>query len=94
MVRPQHYKKWKGYRVDYEGLQNLVFSLKEPNSCLARNNRIRISIEPSNKGWDFEIGGYFPDKHCSIVDTKGNVVAQVNNYTNMVADHIKNGSTN
>ncbi|XP_057430587.1 protein LURP-one-related 6 [Lotus japonicus] len=71
------YKKWKGYRVDYEGLQNLVFSLKEPNSCLARNNRIRISIEPSNKGWDFEIRGYFPDKHCSIVDTKGNVVAQV-----------------
>ncbi|XP_061353434.1 protein LURP-one-related 6 [Gastrolobium bilobum] len=74
------YKKWKGYSLDYEGLHNLVFSLKEPNSRLVRNNAIRISIEPrtiSNKGWDFEIRGYFPDRNCSIVDTRGNVVAQV-----------------
>ncbi|KAK7411858.1 hypothetical protein VNO78_03301 [Psophocarpus tetragonolobus] len=74
------YKKWKGYSVEYEGLQSLVFSLKEPNSCLVKNNGIRISIEAragSNKGWDFEIRGYFPDKSCSIVDIRGNVIAQV-----------------
>ncbi|TKY72875.1 LURP-one-related 6 [Spatholobus suberectus] len=74
------YKKWKGYSLDYEGLQNLVFSLKEPNSCLVKSNGIRISTEPraaSNKGWDFEIRGYFPDRSCSIVDNRGNVIAQV-----------------
>ncbi|KAL5098343.1 hypothetical protein RYX36_002670 [Vicia faba] len=75
------YKKWKGYSVSYEGLQKLVFSLKEPgNSCLVKNRGIKISIESSvvgNKGWDFEIKGYFPDKHCSIVDNRGNIVAQV-----------------
>ncbi|KAJ1437122.1 Tubby-like, C-terminal [Sesbania bispinosa] len=74
------YKKWKGYNLDYEGLQNMVFTLKEPNSCLVKNNGIRISVEPramSSKGWNFEIRGYFPDKCCSIVDTRGNIVAQV-----------------
>ncbi|XP_028782775.1 protein LURP-one-related 6-like [Neltuma alba] len=74
------YRKWRGYSLDYEGSKNLVFSLKEPNSCLVRNNLIRISTEPSkstNKAWDFEIRGYFPDKICSIVDSKGNVAAQV-----------------
>ncbi|XP_014500577.1 protein LURP-one-related 6 [Vigna radiata var. radiata] len=74
------YKKWKGYSMNYEGSRTLVFSLKEPNSCFVRNNGIRISIEPraaSNKGWDFEIRGYFPDRNCSIVDIRGNVIAQV-----------------
>jgi len=74
------YKKWKGYSLNYEGSQTLVFSLKEPNSCFVKNNGIRISIEPraaSNKGWDFEIRGYFPDRNCSIVDIRGNVIAQV-----------------
>lgn len=75
------YKKWRGYSVNYEGLQKLIFSLKEPgNSCLVKNRGIKISIESSavgNKGWDFEIKGYFPDKHCSIVDNRGNIVAQV-----------------
>lgn len=77
------YKTWKGYSFDYEGAPKLVFSLKEPNnSCLARNNFIRISTEPggiiSKKDWDFEINGHFPDRNCSIVDSKsGNVVAQV-----------------
>lgn len=78
------YKKWNGYSVNYEGLQSLVFSLKEPNNCcLVKNNAIRISIEPrnaSNKGWDFEVRGYFPDRSCSIVDVRGNVIAQVGNY--------------
>lgn len=81
------YKKWNGYSVNYEGLQSLVFSLKEPNSCcLVRNNAIRISIEPrnaSNKGWDFEVRGYFPDRSCSIVDVRGNVIAQVSNYASL-----------
>nr|XP_023884395.1 protein LURP-one-related 6-like isoform X2 [Quercus suber] len=73
------YKKWKGYTYDYEGSQKLVFSLKEPNSCLVRNNAMKISTEHrvSNKDWDFTIKGYFPDKDCSIIDSKGNIVAQV-----------------
>lgn len=73
------YKNWKGYTSDYEGSQKLVFSLKEPNSFLVKNNVMRISTEPrvSKKDWDFEIKGYFPDRDCSIVDTKGNIVAQV-----------------
>ncbi|KAM3741563.1 hypothetical protein ACB098_07G005300 [Castanea mollissima] len=73
------YKKWKGYTFDYEGSQKLVFSLKEPNSCLVRNNAMKISTEPrvSNKYWDFTIKGYFPNRDCSIIDTKGDIVAQV-----------------
>lgn len=31
----------------------------------------------SKKDWDYEISGYFPDKECSIIDSHGNVVAQV-----------------
>ncbi|XP_050379024.1 protein LURP-one-related 6 isoform X2 [Argentina anserina] len=72
------YRKWKGYALDYEGSQELVFSLKEPNSCLARTQAIRISTKRTkNKDWDFEIKGYFPDKACSIVDSKGNIVSQI-----------------
>ncbi|KAK7333885.1 hypothetical protein VNO80_30666 [Phaseolus coccineus] len=66
--------------LNYEGSQTLVFSLKEPNSCFVKNNGIRISIKPkvaNNKGWDFEIRGYFPDRNCSIVDIRSNVIAQV-----------------
>ncbi|KAK7291796.1 hypothetical protein RIF29_07222 [Crotalaria pallida] len=76
------HKKWKGYSLDYEESKNQVFTLKEANnSCLAMKNEIRISTHPrtiiSNKGWDFEISGYFPDKSCSVVDSIGNMVAQV-----------------
>ncbi|XP_027333340.1 protein LURP-one-related 6-like isoform X2 [Abrus precatorius] len=77
------YKKWKGYSLDFEGSKKLVFSLKEPNSCLVKNNAIRISTKPRtsrNRGWDFKISGYFPDKCCSIVDSGGNEVAQVHHW--------------
>ncbi|KAG4976649.1 hypothetical protein JHK86_036123 [Glycine max] len=69
------YKKWKGYSLDYEGSRKLVFSLRESNSCLVKNNAIRIFTR--NRGCDFKISGCFPDKCCSIVDSKGNEVAQV-----------------
>lgn len=69
------YKKWKCYSLDYEGSRKLVFSLREPNSCLVKNNAIRIFTR--NRGRDFKISGCFPDKCCSIVDSKGNEVAQV-----------------
>ncbi|KAL2338795.1 hypothetical protein Fmac_013241 [Flemingia macrophylla] len=69
------YKKWKGYSLDYKGSRKLVFSLREANSCLVKNNAIRISTR--SRGRDFKISGYFPDKCCSIVDSKGNEVAQV-----------------
>ena len=73
------YKTWKGYTFVYEGSPKLVFSLKEPNSCFTRNNAIRISVEAKGrkKDSDFEINGYFPDRNCSIVDSRGNTVAQV-----------------
>ncbi|XP_021756678.1 protein LURP-one-related 6-like [Chenopodium quinoa] len=76
------YKKWKGY-YDYEGLEKSVFSIKEPNknACFPTNNPVRISIEPKVNGqvkdWNFEIKGHFPDKNCSIVDSLGNIIAQV-----------------
>ncbi|XP_059634722.1 protein LURP-one-related 6 [Cornus florida] len=72
-------RQWKGYTLDYDGSQKLVFSLKEPNLCIVKNNPIRISIEPKgcSKNSDFEIKGHFSDKACSILDYKGNIVAQV-----------------
>ncbi|KAF4363585.1 protein LURP-one-related 6 [Cannabis sativa] len=85
-----NYKTWRGHSFDYEGAPKLVFSLKEPTnivkSCLARNNLIRISVGPKPKGiticttknWDFEIKGHFPDRDCSIVDSRsGNEVARI-----------------
>ncbi|KAA8523335.1 hypothetical protein F0562_009758 [Nyssa sinensis] len=72
-------RQWMGYSFNYEGSQKLVFSLKEPNSFLVKNNPIRISIEHRghSKDSDFEIKGYFPDKACSIVDSTGYIIAQV-----------------
>ncbi|KAK7368172.1 hypothetical protein VNO80_10196 [Phaseolus coccineus] len=75
-LRPLTFTRNGKDSLNYEGSQTLVFSLKEPNSCFVKNNGIRISIEPkdaSNKGWDFEIKGYFPDRNCSIVDIRSNV---------------------
>jgi len=72
--------RWKGYLVDEEeGANKLVFSLREPRTCLARKEVIRVCIEPkcSNKDWDFEVHGSFLDKACSIIDRRGAVVAQV-----------------
>ncbi|KAK7363314.1 hypothetical protein VNO77_05450 [Canavalia gladiata] len=69
-------KKWKCYSLEYDGSKKLVFSMNEPNSCLVKNNAIRISTKP-NRGREFKISGYFPDKCCSIVDSRGNEVAQV-----------------
>ncbi|CAK9159214.1 unnamed protein product [Ilex paraguariensis] len=73
------YKQWKSYTTDYEGSQKLVFSLKEPNSFIVQNNPIRITIEPmeQNKHSSYEIKGCFSEKDCSIVDSRGNIIAQV-----------------
>lgn len=75
------YRRWRGYSLDYEGSQDqMVFCLKEPNSCLARTRAIRISTKATkNKDWDFEIKGNFPDKDCCIVDSEGKTMAQVSN---------------
>ncbi|XP_030538525.2 protein LURP-one-related 6 [Rhodamnia argentea] len=82
------HKKWKGYTYDYEGAQKLLFSIKEPNSssslsCFSRNassTAIKISLEPRKvDGPDgiFHVKGHFPDRDCSIVDSGGNAVAQI-----------------
>ncbi|KAE8689137.1 Protein LURP-one-related 6 [Hibiscus syriacus] len=63
---------------DAKGDALLLIRRKEPRSCLAKNNAIRICTEPkSTKNWDYEINGYFPERDCSIVDSVGNIVAQI-----------------
>ncbi|CAK9149466.1 unnamed protein product [Ilex paraguariensis] len=73
------HRQWRGYALGYQGSQKLVFSLKEPNSCLVQNNPIRISIEPSqcSKYSSYEIKGYFSERDCSIMGSRGNIIAQV-----------------
>ncbi|XP_065850799.1 protein LURP-one-related 6 [Euphorbia lathyris] len=73
-------KKWKGYsKMEYEKKEKEVFSIKESQSCFLRNHSITICLHPriSNKDWDFEITGFFPDRDCSIVDFLGNIIAQI-----------------
>ncbi|XVE97885.1 hypothetical protein REPUB_Repub03eG0057200 [Reevesia pubescens] len=57
----------------------MVEALSIHKKWKAKNNAIRISIEPkeSSKDWDFEIKGYFPDRNCSIIDSIGKTVAQI-----------------
>ncbi|XP_062185650.1 protein LURP-one-related 6-like [Phragmites australis] len=71
--------KWNGYSMDYQGKDKLVFSLTDPKSCIAKSAPIRIHIEPKRhcKSWDFEIGGSFADRDCTIIDCTGKIVAQM-----------------
>lgn len=75
------HKVWKAYKYEFQGSKKLVFSLRRPKSCVPMKNDagIKITTKPkvSKKDWDFEISGYFPNKECSIIDSQGNVVAQV-----------------
>ncbi|KAI3410783.1 uncharacterized protein J3R85_018443 [Psidium guajava] len=82
------HKKWNGYAYDYEGAQKLVFSIKEPNSSSplswfsrsSSSTAIKISLEPRKvdcPGGIFHVKGHFPDRDCSIVDSGGNTIAQV-----------------
>ncbi|GAB2267531.1 hypothetical protein Dimus_002511 [Dionaea muscipula] len=75
-------KKWNGYVQDYEGTEELVFCIKqEAKACLAGNNAIKISIDPSRgcgrDNWEFQIRGHFPHKNCTIVDSHGKILAQI-----------------
>ncbi|KAL6537748.1 hypothetical protein OROHE_012375 [Orobanche hederae] len=72
-------RQWKGFAYDFLGSHKLVFTLKEPNSCFSTNNPIRISMESkecSNYGY-FEVRGDFPERRCSIVNSRGDVLALV-----------------
>ncbi|XP_022968150.1 protein LURP-one-related 6-like isoform X2 [Cucurbita maxima] len=74
-------KIWNAYRYDFQGSKKLVFSLRKPKSCLPvdKDTGIRITTKPNlgKKDWDFEISGYFPGKESSIIDSQGNLVAQI-----------------
>ncbi|XP_058213493.1 protein LURP-one-related 6-like [Rhododendron vialii] len=72
-------KHWKGYAFNYEGSQKKVFTLKEPNSYLMKNNPIKISTQPRGCGtqWDFQTKGSFHDRTCSIVESTGNIIAEI-----------------
>ncbi|XP_010261831.1 PREDICTED: protein LURP-one-related 6 [Nelumbo nucifera] len=73
------HRQWRGYMLDYEGMEKLIFCLKEPKSFLVKNNSIKVCMEPRrcSKNWDFQIKGSFPARACTIFDSKGNIVAQV-----------------
>ncbi|KAL0308404.1 UNVERIFIED_CONTAM: protein LURP-one-related 6 [Sesamum radiatum] len=73
-------RQWKGFTYDFIGSHKLVFTLKEPNySCFSRNIPIRISIESKEccTYGDFDVRGDFPGRSCSIVSSKGDIVAQI-----------------
>ncbi|KAL0346776.1 UNVERIFIED_CONTAM: protein LURP-one-related 6 [Sesamum calycinum] len=72
-------RQWKGFTY-FIGSHKLVFTLKEPNySCFSRNIPIRISIESKEccTYGDFDVRGDFPGRSCSIVSSKGDIVAQI-----------------
>ncbi|KAL5649900.1 hypothetical protein ACJX0J_040709, partial [Zea mays] len=70
--------RWNGYSMDYQGKNKLVFSLTDPKSCTAQGAPVRVHVEPKRqcKKWDFEIGGSFADRDCTIVDCTRKIVAQ------------------
>lgn len=70
------HNKWKGYSYDYQGSPKPVFTLRDPkHSCFSIIGSIRISVQPGN--CYFDVKGYFPDRDCGIIDSTGNVIAQV-----------------
>ncbi|CAL9222602.1 unnamed protein product [Arabidopsis halleri] len=70
------HNKWKGYSYDYQGSPKPVFTLRDPkHSCFSITGSIRISVQPGN--CYFDVKGYFPDRDCSIIDSTGNIIAQV-----------------
>ncbi|XP_071742417.1 protein LURP-one-related 6-like [Rutidosis leptorrhynchoides] len=72
-------KQWRGYTSNYVGSQKLVFTLKDPKPGIT-NRPVRVSIEQNNNNFycrNLQIRGYFPDRDCNIVDSSGNVIAQV-----------------
>ncbi|KAL8491420.1 hypothetical protein ACS0TY_023157 [Phlomoides rotata] len=70
-------RKWKGFTYDILGsLNKLVFTLKQPNSCFSDKTPIRIAIATESKEW-FEVQGDFPGRSCSIVSSRGDVVALI-----------------
>ncbi|KAK1365727.1 LURP1-related protein domain containing protein [Heracleum sosnowskyi] len=86
------YRQWRGYStLEYEKSQKPVFRVKEPNySCIINPNQIKISIDArayNNHNQDFEIKGYFPDRACSIMDSKGIVIAKVGVKEGLVANN-------
>ncbi|KVH94008.1 protein LURP-one-related 6 [Cynara cardunculus var. scolymus] len=74
------HRQWGGYTPNYQGCQKLVFTLKDPKSCFPKKGPISVSIELKDESIyckNFQIKGYFLDRDCSIVDSGGNVIAQV-----------------
>ncbi|GMH16583.1 hypothetical protein Nepgr_018424 [Nepenthes gracilis] len=74
------HKQWNGYAYDYEGLQKMVFCVRQPLPFLSRNSPIRISIDPRSgcgRDWHFEIKGCFPERNCTIIDSQANIIAQI-----------------
>lgn len=74
------HNKWRGYSYDYQGSPKPVFTLRDPKqSCFSITGSIRISVQPGN--CYFDVRGYFPDRDCSIVDSTGNSIAKVKEWS-------------
>ncbi|CAA0821527.1 Protein LURP-one-related 6 [Striga hermonthica] len=72
-------KQWKGFKYDFLGSEKLVFALNEHNSCFTSNNPIRIFVKSKERcdyGY-FDVRGDFPGRCCSIVNPKGDAIAQI-----------------
>ncbi|XP_073158233.1 protein LURP-one-related 6 [Henckelia pumila] len=72
-------RQWKGFTRDFLGSNKVVFTLKEPNSCFSNKTPIRISAESTEFGTyrNLEIMGDFQQRSCTIVSSKGDVIAQI-----------------
>lgn len=82
------HKKWEGFGYDNEGVERVVFTLKDPkDSCLVQNGSIRILVHGKpkistrniyNKNNNYvEINGSFAERACNIIGSDGRVIAQV-----------------
>ncbi|XP_042374756.1 protein LURP-one-related 6-like [Zingiber officinale] len=73
-------EQWRGFLMDFEMTSKLVFTLHEAKSWLVMNGSVKIFLEAKENGrssWDFEVLGSFTDRACTIMDRRGNVVAEV-----------------
>lgn len=64
--------------MDYEGIERLIFSVKEPLLCFTKKCSLKVQLATSSfNAWDFEISGSFTGRACTIKDHGGKLVAEV-----------------
>ncbi|CAN6478689.1 unnamed protein product [Victoria cruziana] len=72
------HRQWRAYSLDYEGIERLIFSVKEPLLCFTKKCSLKVQLATSSfNAWDFEISGSFTGRACTIKDHGGKLVAEV-----------------